>query len=423
MKWTLVGYGTRGDVQPFVALGWALRQRGHQVTLAAPTNMRAMVERAGLPYAPLPLDAQALLKRPEAQAMLANGRIQAFFKWMNVQERAFAGPLREALKTVCAGADVLLAHPLIQDRVACFGARDQKPVVPLICFPVVPSSKYPSIVVSRRGLGPLNRLTHALFDSVSWGAVKGEVEVLRQEFSLPPAKHSYLLQCARRGLLTLESYSEQLFPRPADWQPGHVMTGSFDLPDALKTQLGEVGLDEKLVRWLDAGAPPVYLGFGSMPVLDARALLVQARAALKTVGARGVIAAGWSDLVAESDADVFVVGNVDHAALLARCAAAVHHGGSGTTWASLRAGVPTVVASVFADQPFWGARCVALGVGATLPFSKLSGDALARALKAVLHPDVVERARALGASLRKEDGLSRAVEVLEARAPSAPPPE
>ena len=422
MKMTLIGYGTRGDVQPNVCLGWALQQRGHEITVAAPLNMASFVRAAGLRYCPLPLDVHALFAAEEAQKMLANGKIQAFFAWLGEVEREHAAAMRAALHEACASAEAIVVHPLMEDRAAAFGAARHAPVVPLYFFPVPPSRRFASPFITTYNLGFLNRLTHKLLLDMLWKSSRDDVATLRRELGVAPAATSYVREAQRRGLLTLLAYSEALFPRPDDWGPHDVICGSIVMPEALKQQVGEHALPADLVAWLDQGPAPVFLGFGSMPVLDVEAMLATARAALAAVGARGIVGAGWSRFVGADDPTLRVVGAVDHSALFARCRAAVHHGGSGTTYASLRAGLPTLVCSVFADQPFWGVRCRRLGIGDTIPFASLDAARLTAGLRKVLDPEVHNRARALGDILSREHALDTVVELLERHLPTAPPP-
>ena len=422
MRMTLIAYGTRGDVQPHVCLGWALQQRGHEITLAAPLNMAVLVRAAGLRYCPLPADAQALMDTEDAQRMLANGKMRALFAWLGELERERGAPMRAALYEACASADAMVVHPLTEDRAAAFGAAQRAPVVPLYFYPVPPSRRFASPFVTLHNLGFLNHLTHKLFLDMLWKSSRDEAAALRRELGVPPAATSYVREAQRRGLLSLLAYSEALFPRPDDWGPHNVICGSIVMPDALKQQVGEHGLSADLLAWLDEGPAPVFFGFGSMPVLDIEAMLATVRTALAAVGARGVVGAGWSRFVGTDDPTLRVVGAVDHSALFARCRAAVHHGGSGTTHASLRAGLPTLVCSVFADQPFWGARCRRLGVGDTIPFARLDAARLITGLRRVLDPDVHRRARALGDTLSRERALDTVVELLERRLPTASPP-
>jgi len=422
MKITLIGFGTRGDVQPYVCLGWALQRRGHHITIAAPLNMASLVRAAGLRYGPLPIDVQELFATREAQNMLANGKIQALFGFARQVEHEHAASIRAALSEACESAEAIVAHPLVEDRAAAFGAARKVPVVPLYFYPVPPSRRFASPFITTRDLGFLNRFTHKLFLDMLWKSSRDEVVTLRRKLGLAPATSSYGREARRRRLLTLLAYSAMLFPKPDDWGPHEVICGSILMPEELKQQVGEHGLPADLVAWLDRGPAPVFLGFGSMPVLDVEAMLAMARTALDAVGARGIVGAGWSRFVGAEDPLLHVVGAVDHSALFSRCTAAVHHGGSGTTYASLRAGLPTLVCSVFADQPFWGMRCRRLGVGETMPFARLDAPRLTVGLRKILDPGVQARARALGEALSGEAGLETVVEVLERHLPQAPPP-
>jgi sterol 3beta-glucosyltransferase len=157
----------------------------------------------------------------------------------------------------------------------------------------------------------------------------------------------------------------------------------------------------------------VFLGFGSTPVLDGAGHLRMIRATLSDLGVRGILAVGWSELDHAGDDTLFVIDEVDHQALLPRCAAAVHHGGAGTTHTSLAAGTPTLICSVFADQPFWGAQCRRLGVGATFPFARLNAKRLSDGLRAVLDGRVAARAKEVARRMGEEDGIGAAVAHLE----------
>lgn len=236
---------------------------------------------------------------------------------------------------------------------------------------------------------------------------------MRKELDLPPARRSYTLAIGRGEGHALLAYSPALFPAPSDWPAGVRPTGALAPWPELRARLGESGLPEELEAWLGAGPPPVFLGFGSMPVLDPDSLLGAARRSLRRLGVRGVIGAGWSALPGARDELTFTLDHVDHQSLLPRCAAAVHHGGSGTVHASLAAGAPTLVCSVFADQPFWGRRCRALGVGETFPFHKLDERRLSAGLSTVLEGRVADAARALAAEMEQEEPIADAIEAIE----------
>ena len=407
MKIALITYGTRGDVQPVLSLAFALQARGHEPRLIGPINAASWAQAAGVPFTALPVDVHALLAKPAAQRMLARGDMRSFFKWLAYEELAYRDALREALLAGCSDADGLIGHALMEDRAAAIASARRIPLLPLYFFPVPPSREFPSPFISTRNLGPLNPLTHKLLLDMLWRASREDVALLRRQLNLAPATMSFTRLAQQQQLPCALAYSEALLPRPRDYGPHNTITGSITVPDALRSRLGEGGLPQALRVWLERGPPPVFLGFGSMPVLDVPRMLECARTALRRLGLRGVIGAGWSELPAGGDDTLIAVGNVDHTALFPRCAIAVHHGGAGTTYASLRAGVPTLICSVFADQPFWGVRCRALGVGETFPFARFSTERLERSLRKLLDPAVESRAKALALRLEAERSRAR----------------
>jgi sterol 3beta-glucosyltransferase len=179
---------------------------------------------------------------------------------------------------------------------------------------------------------------------------------------------------------------------------------------ALRAGLGEAEVPPDLDAWLADGPPPVFFGFGSMPVLDPARMLAHLAGITASRGIRGLVGAGSTDYgvpAAELPGHLHLTPPVvDHDQVLPRCRAAVHHGGSSTTAAVLRAGLPSVVASVFFDQPFWGWRVARTGVGVTVPFRALTPARLGQALDRVLDDGYVARARELGSAIRREDGPS-----------------
>jgi sterol 3beta-glucosyltransferase len=199
-------------------------------------------------------------------------------------------------------------------------------------------------------------------------------------------------------------------PRPADWDESSVVTGYWFL-DALTGWQP----DPALVKFLQAGPPPVYVGFGSMFMQGGARKTDIVLKALRRAGQRGVLATGWGGLTADSTSDdIFVLEAVPHDWLLPQVAAVVHHGGAGTTGAALRAGKPSVVCPLVGDQPFWGRRVAALGVGPSpLSRRKLTVETLANAIsQAVSDQDIRQRAAALGATIRAEDGVGKAITLI-----------
>ncbi|MGD0454215.1 MAG: glycosyltransferase [Solirubrobacteraceae bacterium] len=413
----MVTFGTRGDVQPFVVLARALADRGHEVRVVAPRNGEDMARAADVPYRPLPMDIQSLLLGEPARRMLASGHLVRSLRWLQNEQQAYATDMRRALIAETESVDLIVSNQFLEDYCAAIATARQVAHVPMHPTPLLPSRRFASVLFTQRGrwrqLGPLNHLSQKLSMQMYWRTQRDEVSALRQELGVPPAAEMIRSTIARGEAPCLLGYSQTLFPAPADWPPRAYPAGCLELSPELRTRLGVRGVPSELDDWLEAGEPPVFLGFGSMPVLDEAALLRAVRATLADLGMRGILAAGWSNLETAGDDTLFVVGDVDHQSLLPRCAAAVHHGGAGTTYAGLAAGLPTLVCSVFFDQGFWGSQCQRLGVGATFPFARLDAKQLASGLRAILDSRVVARARELAPRLRDEDGVVAAVTHLE----------
>jgi sterol 3beta-glucosyltransferase len=209
----------------------------------------------------------------------------------------------------------------------------------------------------------------------------------------------------------LSAYSPSIIPHPTDWPATVAVTGYYFLDAQTDWQPSPA-----LQAFLAAGAPPVYIGFGSMAGRNPEQLATLVLEALAQSGQRGLLLTGWGGLRPETVPDsVFVVNSAPHGWLFPRMAAVVHHGGAGTTAEGLRAGVPTVIVPFVFDQPFWGARVNALGLGpAPIPQKKLTADRLAHAIRvAVTDSGMRQRAKACGAAIRAENGIGNAVHFIQ----------
>ncbi len=419
----LVTSGTRGDAQPLVLLARELRSRGHVPVLGLPPNVADLGRRAGLETHDLGPDTQQLMESDQGQAWLAAGNTRAFMKELTELSTAAMDLTRAGQLAAGADADVMVAGVLMQDLALPHAEALGVPMVALHSFAFDPNPVYPNPFVSTRSLpGALNLASGRLFEGVWWKGFRDEINDFRGVVGLGPTKVSTPRQMRERGVVALQAYDPAVVPGlERSYGERRPLIG-FLAPDAgLRAGLDET-LPADLAAWLDAGEPPVFFGFGSMPVRDPRAAVTLIAGVARRAGVRAVVNAGWGGLAAldPDDADITGVGPVDHDALLARCRAAVHHGGAGTTYASLAAGLPTVVCSVFADQPFWGARVERLGVGSALRFADLDADRLEAALRTALDAGTVSRAAALGETLRgRPSAVARAADIVEAQVEAA----
>jgi sterol 3beta-glucosyltransferase len=424
MKIALVTHGTRGDAQPFAALGLALMARGHKVTLAVPPNLVSFVETCGVKAGKIAIDSQAFMESDEGRKWLASGNVSAFMKRMNAISQLHRDELIDDFLRALESADLIVSGVLTEDFAAVVAERYGTPLLALHLAPLRPTSAFPNCLVTTRALpfSALNRASHALLDSVWWKGHRDDVNTFRQRQGLAPANRSTARRLAEQGAHTVHAFSPGLVPQPKDWGPTMPVGGSIRLPAAARARLGESTPDPELSAWLKKGPPPIFFGLGSMPVRDPAEMIRVVSDVTRKRGGRAVIGAGWSRMEAarELPEGVRIVGALDHEWLFPECSAVVHHGGAGTTFTATSAGLPAVVCSVFADQPFWGVRIERLGVGVHLPFKKLNAASLETAMARILEPDVRNAAAGLGKNLSAEPDATPSIVALLERLGAAP---
>lgn len=405
--------GSRGDVQPLVALGRGLMRAGHEVLLAADAQFRPFVTDHGVPYAEMGGDVRALLESETAMRLRDEGKQ---LRWMLHAIRESGAYLARGYRDAWAICEAFRPDLVIFTIATPVGysiaERLGVPGIYAGMQPITPTGAFPTIWAGQRSLGSwLNRATHLFFDQLFWQTHRPYLNPFRsRQLGLPvlpflgPARRQ-----AREGMPVLYAYSSAVVPPPADWPASVSVTGYWFLDHA-----ADWAPPAALERFLAAGPPPVYVGFGSMANADAIEQTRMFLAALQLAGQRGILITGWGGLAAEIalPPDVYALPEIPHSYLLPRVAAAVHHGGGGTTAAALRAGVPAITIPYIGDHFFWGRRIADLGVGpAPLTIRQLSADALAAAIRsAVSDPALRRRAAELGATIRAEDGVGAAIE-------------
>jgi sterol 3beta-glucosyltransferase len=419
----LLTLGSRGDIEPFIALGIGLQAAGHVATLCASRRFGPVIQAHGLRHAPMDDGFLELLHSPAGRAGLA--RSGSFFGMLSTALRLArrVGPMQLQIQRDCWAAAQTCRPDLIVHHLKIMGAPDIAhalgvPAVLALLVPVVqPTAARPCPVLpvwpDRLAGAPGRRAGYGLINGLATRFGIGPVKRWRREQGLPlrPAAIDLRHDATGRPVALLHAHSEWLLPRPADWPAHAVATGFWHLPPDPGWRPPPA-----LQAFLDAGPPPVYVGFGSMAGRNPAGLARTVIEALTLAGLRGVLARGWGGLEAQDlPAHVCLIDEAPHERLLPLMAAVVHHGGAGTTAAALRAGRASVICPFFGDQPFWGQLVHEAGLGpAPLPQRRLTAPRLAAAMRAAVSSEPMRRAAAaLGERLRAEDGVARAVEWLQ----------
>ncbi|WP_320773979.1 glycosyltransferase [Streptomyces sp. CRN 30] len=398
MRVVLSTYGSRGDVEPLVALAVRLRERGAEVRVCAPPDeeFADRLAGAGVPLVPVGPSARALTKAAPAPSSLPQ------------RAAAVIAAQFEAVTAAAEGCDVLVAAGMMPAAAGALSVAEGLGVRSVsVTFTqlTLPSPDRPPLTYPGRPLPPEvtdNRVLWEL-DARNVDALFGEaLNTNRVANGLPPVDHVRDYVVGDRPWLASD-------PVLDPWQGASaldvVQTGAWILPD-------ERPLPAELEAFLDAGAPPVFVGFGSMPLHtspDAARVVVEA---VRAQGRRVVVRRGWADLALIDDRDdCLAVGEVNQQALFGRVAAVVHHGGAGTTTTAARAGTPQVVVAQAADQPYWAGRVAGLGIGAAHDGPTPATASLSAALARALAPGTRARAAAVAGTVRA-DGAAVAAELL-----------
>jgi sterol 3beta-glucosyltransferase len=410
MKITVFAAGSRGDIQPCVALSRALQAAGYGVSLAAPADFAEFVQAHGVHCSPLRGDVQKIMAGETGRRYMQTGRSNPIssIRAMRTMLAPVVGQMVEDLYDACRDAQALICLGVFGAFGHSIAEALRLPLIFVEPTPLLPTRAFPAAGWPiQADLGGLhNRLSGVAMLNVIWQWYRPFVNDFRRGLGLPAYSASGFVRDLSATPL-LGAYSPRVIPPPSDWPDTARIVGYFWLDTADGWQPPQA-----LQAFLDGGDPPVYVGFGSMSGRDPEKMGALVLEALAQCGQRGVLATGWGGLSAgRLPPGVLVLDSAPHAWLFPRMRAVVHHGGAGTTAEALRAGVPPVVVPFIVDQPFWGARVRALGVGPEpVPMKALTARRLAEAVqRAVTDPGLRQRAQQLGAALRAEDGLSCAV--------------
>ncbi len=413
MKFVLACYGSRGDVEPCVAVGRELLRRGHDVRMAVPPDLIGFAESAG---------PAAVAYGPDVQPILDAHRdfwTRLFRNFWKIQDlirlrREIAEPVIQrweeistALTSLADGADLLVTSLNFEDAAANVAEYYDIPLATLHYFPIRANGQLLAFLPA-----PLGRSAMTVYEWVAWRLAKKLGDAQRRELGLPKATGPAPRRITERGSLEIQAYDEVCFPGlAAEWAKWN---GQRPFVGALTMEL-PTDADEEVASWIAAGTPPICFGFGSIPVESPADTLAMISGACAQLGERALVCSAGTDF---SDVPHFehvkVVGTMNYAAAFPACRAVVHHGGLGTTATGLRAGVPTLILSTDLDQTLWGARVKRLKVGTARRFSSTTRQSLVADLRQILAPQYVTRAREIATRMTKPaESVAAAADLVE----------
>jgi sterol 3beta-glucosyltransferase len=408
MMITILCSGSRGDIQPYVALAQQLRKLGKDVRITAGQSFRSFVEGYGIEFYPISADFNTIEVDPKLlkDAQSSDNPLKMLLTFNKMKK--YAVMITEEMYNACADSEIVIYHPGC--TVGYFAAERQGiPSIMASPFPLHKTREIASVIAYGRFALP-NKLTYTLLQTMLWTAGKTGVAALWQEkFGRLPDRFASPYERTDSRHPALISCSNHVFPRPSDWNEFIHQYGYWFVEEN-----GEYPPPKALAEYLNSGEKPIYIGFGSVYHDDDKEHFVKLIIeALSKSGRRGIIS-GMGEIGHLPD-HIFAVDNVPHTWLFPRCAAVCHHGGAGTSAAGFAAGVPSIIIPFSNDQFAWAHRAYDMRVGSNpIPRSKLTADRLAGAIRLATSEAIQSEAAKLGKSIAAENGAADCARVIAA---------
>ncbi len=404
MKFVLASYGSRGDIEPFAAVGRELLRRGHDVRMAVPPDLTDFIESVGIPVVAYGPDTRLWLEAYRDFCTTCYGEFWNIKKltdsWAKIRESKYWPEVTSRLASLCEGVDVIATGGAFERPALNVADHLDVPLATVHHVPIRPNGRFVPVLPAGAG-----RAAMKLYEWLMWRIDAKIDDEQRRQFDLQKAKSPSPRRIAERGSLEIQAYDQACFPGLAsEWASWN---GHRPFVGALTLEL-PTDVDEDVKAWIAAGTPPICFGFGSLPVESPTRAIELIAAACALLGVRGLVCAGATDFTGAPLIDhVRIVGAVNYAAMFPACQAVVHHGGSGTTAASMRAGVPTLVLWTGLDQAFWGTRIKRLGLGTSRRFATTSLESLVMDLRKILSPTYIARAAQFATRTTKSSEAAR----------------
>ncbi|KAG8908117.1 Sterol 3-beta-glucosyltransferase [Tulasnella sp. 403] len=445
MRITCLTIGSRGDCQPYIALCKRLQTDGHKCRIATHEEYKDWVEGHGIEHTRVGGDPAELMRICVENGMFTVGflkeglqKVSTRLNYLPIPKNSkltrlasqFRGWLDDLLQTAwtaCQDSDLLIESPSAMAGIHIAEAM-RIPYFRAFTMPYTRTRAYPHAfaVPERKMGGSYNYMTYVMFDQVFWRAISGQVNRWRRN-TLGISSTTFD-RMEQHRVPFLYNFSPSVVPPPLDWYEWIRVTGYWFLDDPDDSAAKKWTPPPDLVSFIDSahalGKKVVYIGFGSIVVSDPEAMTRAVVEAIELSGVYAILSKGWSDRLStkkhSTQAEVpeiklppciYPIQSIPHDWLFPRIDAACHHGGAGTTGASLRAGIPTIIKPFFGDQFFWGDRVEAMDVGSCV--RKLTVDNLTEALRAATtSTKQIEKAKLLGQKIRAEKGVDNAVEAI-----------
>ncbi len=408
-------YGTRGDLQPYIALALGLMDKGHKVTISATEDFKEFVEGFKIPFQPLFGNAEMMMNSTEGKAILKSENpiklMKYYFKVLHNNRE----PLRKSYFNAISKVDFIIANSMTIPIVSAITEKQNKKLA-LTYFmpPVVPTKEFPLADFDFLNFPWYNKLTYKIAQTFFWKFVKKDTNEYRSELGLPILAKNLIHHIDKQKVLDLYCISPTLISQPKDWESHHKISGFLTIPIQKREEHFLDKTSNELSEWLSQGSKPIYIGFGSNGVGNKEKFTSIISEVLDKTNERILFCIGWSlfDNLPKHK-NLFVTKYVNHETILPKCKVGIFHGGAGTLAAMLRNNLPVIIVSFYTDQPTWGKIVERKKIGIHIPAKNLTGENLISAIQKVQINEIKNNVSAVGQQIRSENGLDNAINEIE----------
>lgn len=408
-------YGTRGDLQPYIALALGLMEKGHKVTISATEDFKDFVEGFGVAFRALWGNAETMMNSAEGKSILQTENpirlMKYYFKVLHDNRDA----LRKSYYQAASEVDFIIANSMTLPIVSAIAEKQLKKLA-LTYFmpPIVPTAEFPLGDFDFLNFAWYNKLTYKIAQGFFWKFIKHDTNEYRKELGLPELKENLICYLNKQKVLDLYCISQSLIPQPKDWEGHHKITGFINIPKYNREKHIFDKTPATLLEWLSNGDKPVYIGFGSNGIGNTEKFSSILSAVLAKTNERILFCTGWA--VFENlpkHKNLYVAKYVNHEIILPHCKLGVFHGGAGTLATMLRHNLPIVIVSFYTDQPTWGKIIERKKLGVHVPVKSLTADKLISALAVVQANEINTNIASIGEKIRNENGIANAINEIE----------
>lgn len=415
MKIGIFTYGTRGDLQPYIAIAIELITRGHEVTISATEDFKEFIESFNIPFQSLWGNAEAIMNSEEGQKILKTENsiklMKYYFKVLHEHKESLRKSYEEAISKV----DFIIANTMTLPIVSVIAEKQNKKMAfTYFMPPVVVTKEFPLGDFDFFNFSWYNRLTYKIAQSFFWKFIKKDTNEFRKQLGLKELQENLIHHLDKQKILDLYCISPTLIPEPKDWEKHHKITGFINIPKEKRHLYSLEKTSTELQKWLSKGDKPIYIGFGSNGVGNTEKILKTIIDILEKTEERVLFCTGWAkfDNIPHHE-KLFVIKYINHEEILPQCKIGVFHGGAGTLATMLRNHLPVIIISFYTDQPTWGKIVENKKLGAHIPIKKLSSFKLLKAIEKCKNPEILKNVEIIGKAITNENGLEKTVLEIE----------